>query len=181
MDIGMSGYRFDRLKVLVVDDNAHMRKLVVTILQAFGTVQIYEAADAQAAWAIARETNPDVVFVDWMLEGMNGLEFVRMMRTSPASPNPFVPIVMLTGYTQMEHVVQARDAGVNEFLAKPVSVKAILSRLISVIEHPRPYVRTKVYFGPCRRRHVRDEYRGPERRTNDNTAIVDDGQEKMSA
>lgn len=177
----MSGYRFDRLKVLVVDDNAHMRKLVVTILQAFGTVQIYEAADAQTAWSVARETNPDVAFVDWMLEGMNGLEFVRMMRTSPASPNPFVPIIMLTGYTQMEHVIQARDAGVNEFLAKPVSVKAILSRLISVIEHPRPYVRTKLYFGPCRRRHTRDEYRGPERRTNDNAAIVDEGREKMSA
>ncbi len=181
MDIGMSGYRFDRLKVLVIDDNAHMRKLVVTILQAFGTVQIYEAADAQHAWAIARETNPDVVFVDWMLEGMNGLEFVRMMRTSPASPNPFVPIIMLTGYTQIDHVIQARDAGVNEFLAKPVSVKAILSRLISVIEHPRPYVRTKVYFGPCRRRHLRDEYRGPERRINDNATAIDEVPEKMSA
>jgi len=177
----MSGYRFDRLKILVVDDNVHMRKLVVTILQAFGAVQIYESADAQNAWAIARETNPDVIFVDWMLEGMNGLELVRMMRTSPASPNPFVPIVMLTGYTQIDHVIQARDAGVNEFLAKPVSVKAILSRLISVIEHPRPYVRTKVYFGPCRRRRAREEYRGPERRTNENATAVDGDPEKLSA
>jgi len=177
----MSGYRFDRLKILVVDDNVHMRKLVVTILQAFGAVQIYESADAQNAWAIARETNPDVIFVDWMLEGMNGLELVRMIRTSPASPNPFVPIVMLTGYTQIDHVIQARDAGVNEFLAKPVSVKAILSRLISVIEHPRPYVRTKVYFGPCRRRRAREEYRGPERRTNENATAVDGAPEKLSA
>ena len=160
----MSGYRFDRLKVLVIDDNVHMRKLVVTILQAFGTVQIYEAADAQNAWSIAREMNPDVVFVDWMLEGMSGLEFVRMMRTSPASPNPFAPMIMLTGYTQMDHVIQARDAGVNEFLAKPVSVKAVMARLTSVIEQPRAFVRTKAYFGPCRRRRGREEYRGPERR-----------------
>jgi CheY-like chemotaxis protein len=177
----MSGYRFDRLRLLVVDDNVHMRKLVVTILQAFGAAQIYESTDATSAWAIARETNPDVIFVDWMLEGMNGLELVRLIRTSPVSANPFVPIIMLTGYTQLDHVIQARDAGVNEFLAKPVSVKAIYSRLLSVIEYPRPYVRTTNYFGPCRRRHVRDEYTGPERRTNEKTTFVDANEQKMSA
>lgn len=163
----MSGYRFDRLRILVADDNVHMRKLVVTILHAFGATQIFEAADGQSAWSIAREANPDVIFLDWMLDGLNGLELVRLIRTSPSTPNPFVPIIMLTGYTRREHVMQARDAGTNEFLAKPVSVKAILSRLISVIEYPRPYVRTKGYFGPCRRRRVRDEYSGPERRIED--------------
>jgi DNA-binding response OmpR family regulator len=87
-----------------------------------------------------------------------------MIRTSPESPNRFMPIIMLTGYTQHNHVVQARDTGANEFLAKPVSVNSILTRLLALIEHPRPYVRTKTYFGPCRRRHATDEYRGPERR-----------------
>ncbi len=160
----MSGYRFDRLKILVVDDNAHMRKLVVTILQAFGAIQIFEAPDGERAWILLRDANPDVVILDWMMEGMSGLEFVKQVRTSPQTPNPFVPVIMLTGHTHIDHVRQARDAGVNEFLAKPVSVKAILTRLISVIEHPRPYVRTKSYFGPCRRRRGADEYRGPERR-----------------
>lgn len=176
----MSGYRFDRLRILVVDDNAHMRKLVVTILQAFGAAQIFEAADGQSAWSIAREVNPDVIFLDWMLDGMNGLELVRMIRTSPSTPNPFVPVIMLTGYTQLEHVVQARDAGVNEFLAKPVSVKAILSRLISVIEYPRPYVRTKVYFGPCRRRRAHDKYSGPGRRAED-AETSDGATERLNA
>jgi CheY-like chemotaxis protein len=161
----MSGYRFDRLKAIVVDDNQHMRKLVVTILQAFGTVQIFEAESAERAWALMHDVNPDVIFLDWMMDGMNGLEFARMVRTNVASPNPFVPIIMLTGYTQIEHVRQARDAGVTEFLAKPVSVKGILTRLTAVIEHPRPFVRTKVYYGPCRRRRGSEEYRGPERRT----------------
>ena len=161
----MSGYRFDRLKVMVVDDNPHMRKLVVTILQAFGVVQTFEATDGTKAWAMLREANPDVVILDWMMDGISGIELVKMVRTSEQTPNPFIPIVMLTGYSQAEHVRQARDAGCNEFLAKPVSVKAILSRLVSVIEHPRPYVRTKVYFGPCRRRRGKEEYRGPERRS----------------
>src|ERR1700712_4238239 len=160
----MSGYRFDRLKILVVDDNVHMRKLVVTILQAFGALQIIEAADGAQALALLRDAQPDVIVLDWVMEGMSGLEFAKEVRTSPNTPNPFVPIIMLTGHTALDHVRQARDAGVNEFLAKPVSVKAILTRLIAVIEHPRPYVRTKAYFGPCRRRRGQEEYRGPERR-----------------
>ncbi len=170
----MSGYRFDRLKVLVVDDNQHMRKLVVAILQAFGVVQIFEAADGNRAWSTLREANPDVVILDWMMEGLTGIDVARMVRTSPQTPNPFVPIIMLTGYTQVDHVRQARDAGVNEFLAKPVSVKAVMSRLVSVIEHPRPYVRTKGYFGPCRRRRGKEEYRGPERRTTPTETVVTD-------
>jgi CheY-like chemotaxis protein len=162
----MSGYRFDRLKVLVVDDNAHMRKLVITILQAFGVVNIFEADNGQRALAVLRETNPDVLVLDWVMEGMSGIELVQMIRTSPQTPNPFVPVIMLTGHTHIDHVRQARDAGVNEFIAKPVSVKTMMSRLVSVIEHPRPYVRTSVYFGPCRRRRgSADDYRGPERRS----------------
>jgi two-component system chemotaxis response regulator CheY len=161
----MSGYRFDRLRVLVVDDNAHMRKLVVTILQAFGVVQVYEADGGERAWTILRESNPDVVILDWVMEGMSGLDLIQMIRTNAATPNPFVPVIMLTGHTSMDHVRQARDAGVNEFIAKPVSVKTMMSRLVAVIEHPRPYVRTNGYFGPCRRRRGAEEYRGPERRS----------------
>ena len=160
----MSGYKFDRLKILVVDDNAHMRKLVTTILQAFGVIQIQEAENGQRAWAILREFNPDVVVMDWVMDGMSGLELVQMLRTNPQTPNPFVPVIMLTGHTSLDHVMQARDAGVNEFIAKPVSVKTMMSRLVAVIEHPRPYVRTAAYFGPCRRRRGAAEYRGPERR-----------------
>ncbi len=170
----MGGYRFDRLKILVVDDNQHMRKLVITILQAFGALQIFEAADGERAWTLLREAGPDVVLLDWQMDGMNGLEFARLVRTSPNSPNPFVPLIMLTGHTHVDHVRQARDAGVNEFLAKPVSVKAVLTRLISVIENPRPFVRTKNYFGPCRRRRGNEEYEGPERRANVETTVIDD-------
>src|ERR1700677_397942 len=119
----MSSYRFDRLKLLVVDDNAHMRKLVATILQAFGVTQIFEANDGDHAWAVVKESNPDVIVLDWVMEGMSGLELVQIIRTNAASPNPFVPVVMLTGHTSVEYVRLARDAGVNEFIGKPVSVK----------------------------------------------------------
>ena len=162
----MSGYRFDRLKLLVVDDSVHMRKLVITILQAFGVVQIYEADSGSRAWTVLRESNPDIVVLDWVMDGMSGLELVQMIRTNPQSPNPFMPVIMLSGHTSADHVLQARDTGVNEFIAKPVSVKTMMARLVAVIENPRPYVRTSVYFGPCRRRRGAEEYRGPERRAD---------------
>jgi len=159
----MSSYRFDRLKILVVDDNAHMRRLVVTVLQAFGVVQIHEAASGDRAWAMLPDVNPDIIVLDWVMEGMNGIDFVKLVRADPLSPNPFVPVIMLSGHTSLEHVREARDAGISEFIAKPVSAKTMMSRMAAVIEHPRPYVRTKVYFGPCRRRR-QDAHEGPERR-----------------
>jgi DNA-binding response OmpR family regulator len=106
-----------------------------------------------------------------MMEGMSGLELVQKIRTDPATPNPFMPVIMLTGHTQIERVRQARDAGISEFIAKPVSVKTMMQRLQAVIENPRPYVRTKVYFGPCRRRRASEEYKGPERRDQKEAAV----------
>ena len=161
----MAGYNFDRVRVLVVDDNVHMRRLVVAILQAFGVHGICEAISAESGWDMLREHNPDIVILDWVMEGMSGIDLVRKIRVNPTSPNPFVPVIMLTGHTSMDHVQQARDAGANEFVAKPVSVKTMMSRLASVIEHPRPYVRTDSYFGPCRRRR-QSEHPGQERRVN---------------
>ena len=166
----MGGYRFERLKILVVDDNVHMRKLVTTILQAFGVIQIYEADGGDHAWTVLREANPDVIVLDWVMEGMSGIELVNMIRANPACPNPFVPVIMLTGHTLIEDVNKARDAGINEFIAKPVSVKTMMSRLVAVIENPRPYVRTNSYFGPCRRRRGAEEYCSPERREKKDAA-----------
>jgi DNA-binding response OmpR family regulator len=167
----MDGLRFDKLRVLVVDDNQHMRKLVVAVLQAIGVRDFFEAHDAEHAWKHLKETNPDVIILDWQLTGMSGLEFIRLLRNSPRSPNVFVPVIMLTGHTHIDHVRQARDAGVNEFLAKPVAVKTILARLTTVVEHPRPFIQTKTYFGPCRRRRAVAAYNGPERRVSELTPI----------
>jgi CheY-like chemotaxis protein len=159
-------YKFDRLRVLIVDDNVHMRKMLSAIVRAFGVIAIHEAANGTQGWEKLRAIQADLVFVDWMMPEMSGLELVKLVRTSPDSPNPFLPVIMVTGHTQLEHVHQARDAGITEFMAKPISAKGVLARLTAVIEHPRSFVRTNGYFGPCRRRRRTEEYHGPERRTS---------------
>ena len=156
-------YNFDRLRVLVVDDNMHIRTLVAAVLHAFGVNTVLEADSGEAAWKILAENRCDLIFVDWVMNGMSGLDLSVKIRTAADSANQFVPIVMITGHTSPERVHAARDSGVNEVLAKPVSSKSIMARVISVIENPRPFVRTKAYFGPCRRRR-RMDYHGPERR-----------------
>jgi two-component system, chemotaxis family, chemotaxis protein CheY len=171
------GYDFAKLKVMVVDDNEHMRLLLGTILKAFGVTRVFELMSAEDAWLRMIDTPCDIIIVDWVMEGMSGLEFVKKLRNAPDSPNPFVPIIMLTGHTSLERVRQARDAGVNEFLAKPVSSKMLMSRVIAVIENPRSFVRTRSYFGPCRRRRRDEKYEGPERRTGDPGKAKADGKE----
>ena len=93
-----------------------------------------------------------LVICDWNMAPVDGLTFCKELRGGPNSPNPYVPIIMLTGHTESERVLESREAGINHFLAKPVSVKALSDRIVSLIDHPRPFVRTQHYFGPDRRR-----------------------------
>ncbi|SDE58149.1 response regulator [Rhodospira trueperi] len=159
----MQLYSLERLNFLIVDDNKHMRALVKTILHALGSKQVQEAADGADAFKELRHFPADIIICDWNMSPLDGLDFVRLVRTGKDSPNPFVPIIMLTGHTEMHRVVEARDAGVHEFLAKPISAKSLYSRVKAIIDRPRPFVRTKTYFGPDRRRR-KIEWKGVERR-----------------
>jgi len=71
---------------------------------------------------------------------------------------------MLTGHSEKRRVTVARDAGVTEFLAKPISAKGLYQRIMNVVASPRPFIKTKTYFGPDRRRNTSNAYIGPERR-----------------
>jgi CheY-like chemotaxis protein len=152
-----------KLAFLVVDDNANMVQIVKTILKNFGVIHIYEARDVAEAFGLVRQYAIDIVFLDYNLGFMDGVEFVKLMRTASDSPNPYLPIVMLTAYTEHHRVVTARDAGVTEFCAKPVTAIEIYRKIVEVIERPRSFVRTTTYFGPDRRRHDAP-FKGPERR-----------------
>lgn len=168
-------YVLDSLNVLVVDDNRHMRSLVQSILHALGVKNVMEAGDAAQAFKELQHFNADVIIADWHMDPLDGLDFVRLVRTAKDSPNPYVPIIMLSGYTEYRRVTEARDAGINEFLAKPISAKALYLRFASIIDNPRPFVRTKAYFGPDRRRQNLGAPRGTEERRKDAKATAGSG------
>ena len=105
--------------------------------------------------------------IDLRMRPVDGLEFTRQVRGDANGKYAFLPIIMLTGYAERSRVEEARDAGVTEFIVKPVTAKAVLSRLQNVIYKPRPFVQTKTYFGPDRRRRADNDYAGPSRRKTD--------------
>ena len=163
----MVDYNLERLNFLIVDDNKHMRALVKTILHALGVRNVKDAGDGADAFKELRHFPADIIICDWNMDPLDGLDFTRLVRTGKDSPNPFVPIIMLTGHTEMTRVVEARDTGVHEFLAKPISARALYSRVRSIIEKPRAFIKIANYFGPDRRRRHNPNYKGPERRKSD--------------
>jgi CheY-like chemotaxis protein len=159
--------RFELLKILLVDDNHHMRTLLVEILRAIGVKHIFEAGDGAEALNAMRANTVDIVMTDLAMQPLDGIDFMRLLRNSPDSPNQMAPVIMITGHSTMRRVNEARDVGVNEFLSKPVTAKGVIERITEVIENPRPYIRCDEYFGPDRRRRQDPAYLGPWRRYDD--------------
>ncbi len=152
IDMKALAARFAVTKVLVVDDEAYMRKVVRTLLMSVGVRKIYEAADGPAGLELIRTMAPDVVILDWEMPGLDGPGFVRMVRSPETFPLPNVPIIMLTGHGERSRVIEAVKIGVNEFLLKPVSSKSLQDRLISVLAKPRQIVKDGEYYGPTPRK-----------------------------
>ncbi len=160
----MATYDFQELSILICDDSMQIRALVRNCLMAFGVKNIADASSAEAAFEALQKTNPDLVITDWTMRESCGLEFVRRVRQGLESPNPYVPIIMLTANTELERVQTARDAGVSSFLAKPMSANSLYKRLVSVVEDKRPFIRCMDFFGPDRRFKQAPEFKGEERR-----------------
>jgi two-component system, chemotaxis family, chemotaxis protein CheY len=163
---------FNRLRFLIIDDNANMRRILRTLLQGFGTREIYEAEDGAAGLEAFTHYMPDIVLTNWFMPIFDGLELARMIRQPGANANPYVPIIMLTGHSEKKRVLSAHDAGITEFLAKPISAKALYERIVNVVANPHPYVKTKTYFGPDRHRNVDVTYVGPERRKGGKADVI---------
>jgi two-component system chemotaxis response regulator CheY len=156
--------KIGRLQLLVVDDNEYMRGVIRTVLRAIGVTQIREAESGPEAITMLREHAVDIMLIDWMMQPMSGPDLVVFLRNSELSPNPYMPIIMVTAHTEVQNIRSARDIGITEFLAKPVTARGVYERIVAIIERPRPFVRSKQYFGPDRRRQVK-EFKGTEKRT----------------
>ena len=153
------------MQILIIDDEGNLRRMLRALLESEG-YSVGEAESAEAGLSLTDAVHPEVILLDLALPGISGLDALApLSRACPGSP-----IIMMSGHAEKHRVYAARDAGVTEFLVKPITAKAILDRINAVIFRPRPFVKTATYFGPCRRRREADDYCGPFRRSADGAA-----------
>ncbi|MBY6261529.1 response regulator [Azospirillum sp. 412522] len=157
----MTQPKLDLLSVLVVEDSGFIRMVLTATLRAIGIGRVDAVASGADAirWledrraALPPGTAPvDLILSDLVMPEVNGLMLLRWIRSSPRSPDKFLPVLMLSGAADRHYVEQARDLGATDFIAKPFSAQTIASRLLFAIARPRRFVLAKGYFGPDRRR-----------------------------
>lgn len=165
-------YQFEKITVLLVEDNAVMLDLTRHVLETFGVKNVIVAKDGEKAFDLCREYSPDLVIADWMMKPVDGISLTRRIRNDTLSPDPFVPVILITGFSEKRRVIQARDAGVTEFLVKPFNARDLYRRIMMTIESPRQFVRSEDFFGPDRRRKAVADYSGPKRRVEDKESIT---------
>lgn len=151
-----------RIKLALVDDHDPYLRMLKAMADGLGFRQIFTAASCASAREMLQEVRPDILVLDYRLGDGDGIALTQWIRASN-TPLKFIPVIMLSGYANREMVNAARDGGVTEFLAKPISPRDLFRRLATIVDRPRPFVRTKGYFGPDRRRRE-SPFKGPERR-----------------
>lgn len=167
-----SAYNLSRLKLLIVDDDPHMQMLLRTVVRGIGIENVKFIGSPSQVMAAIATFNPDIMLLDLQMPDTDGLELARLIRREEKSPNPYLPMIAVSAAADRSHVTAARDAGVNEFLAKPISAASVYDRIVSIIERPRPFVRNGAYVGPCRRRLKKLIYRGVEQRSTAGKALA---------
>ncbi len=156
-------YDISGLNILVLEKHILVRQLLTDVFREFGVPTVQSTPDPDRAWDMFMNFPIDIVLSDWT-HGLDGMAFLRKLRQDEDSPNPYVPVIVITANTELSHVLTARDTGTTEFLAKPISAKQIYMRIVSVIESNRPFVRASSFFGPDRRRRRSAEFMEVERR-----------------
>ncbi len=141
-----------KIKFLVVDGNDFMRSIIRRLLSAFEVNEARDVGDGAAAMKVLQSYAADIIITDWEMRPLNGIEFTKMLRRGEDGHNSYLPIIMASGYGEMQRIIKARDAGVNEYVVKPFSAATLFNRILAVTDKPRPYIRTKNFFGPDRRR-----------------------------
>lgn len=152
------------LVVLIIDDSRYARSFVKSALHSFGARQVVEAADAPEGIRILAERKIDLVLADYDMHPLDGISFTRLVRAGEVPHCRDIPIIMVSGAADMDTVMLARNSGINEFLAKPVSAESLFRRVRNVLLNPRPFVQAGPFVGPCRRTMDRPPPDGIDRR-----------------
>jgi len=141
-------------RILVVDDHQPMREILKSLLFGLGVRQLEEARDAAMAFEALRFSAFDILLTDYDMEGETGVQLAGKLRRAQGNQNRRIPIVMITGRAEGPVIIAARDAGVDEYLIKPLTIVSLTQKLEAVLKRRRPFIETSAYIGPDRRRRV---------------------------
>jgi CheY-like chemotaxis protein len=130
---------FRDVRVLVVDDHENMRHILATLLRAYGFVEIRECEDGASGLAAMTTFRPDIVITDFAMPKLDGVAFAEKIRALEDIELRIVPILMVSGHAHKRQVLAARDVGVNEFLAKPITGRGLADRIRRIIEHGQDF------------------------------------------
>ena len=159
----MSGRSFQTVRALVCDSTRHASELLASMLRVAGFRHITVAGSVSAfAEHIGRGTF-GIAFVSDQPEALSGAELVRGIRATEAQKGRYTPIVMMFSDATQRSIVEARDAGVTDFIRKPVSPAILAIRVEQVLSQPQPAVTSPLYNGPDRRRREA-AFKGGDRR-----------------
>lgn len=121
-----------RMKVLVVDDFATMRKIVRNILKQIGFEDISEAEDGNAALRVIKNEKVGLVVTDWNMPNMSGLDLLREIRQDPQTSS--LPVLMVTAEGLKENVMEAVKAGVSNYVVKPFTAEVLQEKIETIFK-----------------------------------------------
>ena len=152
----MDNINLSGLSVLIVDANPLLRTVFRQTLRELGATNVEAASNPDDGFKRFNDRNPDIVLIDWGPH-CDGMALLDMIRHAPDSANRYVPVIITSAHTGSTHVITARDHGMSEFLAKPVSAKTLYQRIARIAREDRVFVRSGRFFGPDRRRRPSEE------------------------
>ncbi|MEM6781421.1 MAG: response regulator [Pseudomonadota bacterium] len=165
-------YSLKAFNILLVEDYEFLQQLITGMLKSFGVGGITVCSSGDEAKGLLQVLSAsrssdtkmvDIVLTDWMMPDGDGEELIRWMRDNKDDKIKFLPVILVSAFTDKDTIVKARDIGANEALVKPVSGEALATRILNVINYPRPYIQSPDYFGPDRRRKEQ-KFKGDEKR-----------------
>lgn len=147
-------------KVIAVvhDTDRKWLKMLASELTAMGVKGAHEARTPKEVLFLLKDMPVDVVVTHW------DKALITFIRRNKKSPKPKIPIILVTSGLQKNMIAEARDAGIDELVAKPASANQIFGHIEHALTHRRAFVRANEYVGPSRRRHTKENLSGPERR-----------------
>ena len=122
-------------RLLLVEDDRALAELVTFHFDRAGYA-VTRTGDGEEALILAEEVRPDLILLDWMIEGISGIEVCRRLRRRPATAN--VPIIMLTARGEEDDRIRGLDTGADDYLTKPFSPKELVARAAAVLRRVRP-------------------------------------------